>query len=118
MKIKYSIVLVTVIALFLFSFFVLSQAPINGNIVNGKAKYEQYCLACHGSKGLGDGIAANSLDNKPANLQDKVNSLFKTTDKLANRVLLGKVDKGMPAFRDSIVKQDAIDIFAYIKSIQ
>ncbi|WP_443088759.1 c-type cytochrome [Vibrio sp. SCSIO 43137] len=37
---------------------------------------------------------------------------------LATKVLNGKVDKGMPAWNGILNKQDTLDIFAYIQSVQ
>jgi mono/diheme cytochrome c family protein len=52
--------------------------PLKGNtesIASGKKLYTMYCVACHGDKGKGDGIAAASLNPKPANhSSDKVQS--------------------------------------------
>lgn len=37
-------------------------------VAKGKASYETNCAACHGDKGLGDGVAAAALEPKPRNL--------------------------------------------------
>ncbi|NOI67094.1 cytochrome c [Vibrio sp. 99-8-1] len=118
MKIKLYTISITLIALLSFSLFAASQSTINGDTANGEQKYQQFCLACHGTKGQGDGVAAASLAKRPANLPNKINNPFKSTDQLAGKVLAGKVEKGMPAFNSVLTKQDAIDIFAYIESIQ
>jgi mono/diheme cytochrome c family protein len=34
----------------------------------GRPTYEQYCASCHGREGKGDGVAANLLTVKPADL--------------------------------------------------
>ena len=44
--------------------------PLAGNVASidsGKKIYTKYCVVCHGSKGMGDGIAAAGLNPKPAN---------------------------------------------------
>lgn len=46
------------------------QNPLAGNVASidsGKKIYTKYCVVCHGSKGMGDGIAAAGLNPKPAN---------------------------------------------------
>jgi mono/diheme cytochrome c family protein len=52
--------------------------PLKGSaesIAPGKKLYATYCVPCHGDKGKGDGIAAASLNPKPANhSSDKVQS--------------------------------------------
>jgi mono/diheme cytochrome c family protein len=37
-------------------------------VAKGKSSYEMNCAACHGDKGLGDGVAAAALQPKPRNL--------------------------------------------------
>ncbi|RQU97671.1 hypothetical protein DF047_37760, partial [Burkholderia cenocepacia] len=39
---------------------------VGQNMAEGKKLYETYCVACHGDKGKGNGPAAQSLPNKPA----------------------------------------------------
>lgn len=41
----------------------LSGAPVSGRVI-----YADYCAACHGATGLGDGPAAAGLSPRPANL--------------------------------------------------
>ncbi len=36
--------------------------------VSGRALFDQYCVACHGKSGIGDGPAAAGLGKKPADL--------------------------------------------------
>lgn len=36
--------------------------------VTGRALFDQYCVSCHGAEGRGDGPAAATLDNVPADL--------------------------------------------------
>ena len=36
--------------------------------VSGRALYQDYCAACHGPAGLGDGPAAEGLGKRPADL--------------------------------------------------
>jgi len=37
-------------------------------IADGKAEFDQYCVACHGARGKGDGRMAEILTLKPADL--------------------------------------------------
>ncbi len=110
--------LCTLIVISVIGFYFLPTANIVGDIVNGKDKYQQLCETCHGTKGYGDGPAANALANKPANIAQKLNKPFSTQDSLTEKVLVGKVNKGMPAWQGVISTADAADILAYIKSIQ
>lgn len=123
MKVKLKLLFATLLgamALFIGSFTFVSAAkpPIDGNVANGKQKYEALCISCHGSMGHGDGVAANALPNEPADIAQKINKPFKTPTQIANKVLAGKIDEGMPAFKGVLTEKDAIDILAYVQSIQ
>lgn len=43
-------------------------APESALLDRGKALFNQYCAACHGPGGTGDGVVAESLKVKPADL--------------------------------------------------
>lgn len=42
----------------------IKQSPAN----SGEQMFKQYCAACHGKSGMGDGPAASALKEAPANL--------------------------------------------------
>ncbi len=42
--------------------------PAEPKIPNGAEDYANYCAACHGPSGKGDGVAAKALAKAPANL--------------------------------------------------
>ncbi|WP_122046602.1 c-type cytochrome [Vibrio atlanticus] len=88
------------------------------HFANGKAKYRQLCQVCHGDKGHGDGPTSASLPHKPANIANKLNGFFASPSSLADDVLEGDVEQGMPAWQGVITKQDALDILWYVDSIQ
>lgn len=85
---------------------------------NGKAKYTQLCQVCHGDKGHGDGPTSASLPHKPANIANKLNGFFASPSSLADDILEGDVEQGMPAWKGTITKQDALDILTYVETIQ
>lgn len=95
------------------TFLLLCQNSHSANIENGKLKYRANCIVCHGSKGLGDGIAAANLSKQPANILRKMSN--KSENLLSDSVMRGK--PGMPAFRTQLTPTDATDIFAYIRQI-
>jgi mono/diheme cytochrome c family protein len=41
---------------------------VQATIDAGRALYQQHCVVCHGTRGLGDGPAAFALNPKPVNL--------------------------------------------------
>lgn len=88
------------------------------HFANGKAKYTQLCQVCHGDKGHGDGPTAASLPHKPANIASKLGGFFTSPSSLADDILEGNVEQGMPAWKGTITKQDALDILTYIEAIQ
>ncbi len=45
-------------------------AATDDSIASGAALFATTCVVCHGETGMGDGPAAESLDPKPANLQE------------------------------------------------
>ncbi|MEZ9291947.1 cytochrome c [Vibrio lentus] len=85
---------------------------------NGKAKYTQLCQVCHGDKGHGDGPTSASLPHKPANIANKLSGFFTSPSSLADDILEGDVEQGMPAWKGTITKQDALDILTYVETIQ
>lgn len=52
----------------LFSSGVAYAGPTSPIVERGKALYGQYCGSCHGPGGTGDGVVAESLKVKPADL--------------------------------------------------
>ncbi|CAV18742.1 c-type cytochrome [Vibrio atlanticus] len=88
------------------------------HFANGKAKYTQLCRVCHGDKGHGDGPTSASLPHKPANIANKLNGFFASPSSLADDILEGNVEQGMPTWKGTITKQDALDILWYVDSIQ
>ena len=50
--------------------FLQNPTPDNpATVAFGRTLYQQNCAICHGPKGLGDGVAAQTLNPKPYNLQ-------------------------------------------------
>jgi hypothetical protein len=58
------------------------------------------------------------LPNKPANIPKKLGQFFTTKNTLADEILEGNIEEGMPAWQGVITKQDAIDVLDYIATIQ
>jgi mono/diheme cytochrome c family protein len=50
---------------------VKNPVPANAkSVAAGKELFEENCLMCHGEKGAGDGVAAQTLSVKPADFAD------------------------------------------------
>jgi mono/diheme cytochrome c family protein len=56
-------------ALTAFSSFSLSATAADKDAADGQKYFAQYCAACHGKDGTGDGPVAKSLSKPPANLR-------------------------------------------------
>jgi len=102
---------------------------------SGKDMFMNYCAVCHGKEGKGDGPAASALKTPPANLTTltkRYNGKFPAVH--VSSTILGEADvsahgsREMPIwgslFRsldpqgDPIVRQRAVSLSDYIKSIQ
>lgn len=89
------------------------------NLSNGETVYINNCAACHGDKGLGDGVASASLTIKPDNIHQELRDLFSFKAELINSVLDGDNGQGgvMPSFRESLSPEQINDVFGYILHI-
>lgn len=84
----------------------------------GKAKFDTYCVTCHGATGKGDGPASAALNPKPADL-----SLTKLSDDdLKKMIKEGGVALGrstsMPAWGGALTDPDIANIVAHIRSLK
>ncbi len=84
----------------------------------GKAKFDTYCVTCHGATGKGDGPASAALNPKPADLsQTKLSD-----DELKKMIKEGGGGMGrstsMPAWGGALSDQDIANIVAHIRSFK
>jgi cytochrome c6 len=89
------------------------------DLTNGKSKFITNCAVCHGLKGRGDGIAANTLTISPDDIYDELTNPLGFKSELISSVLNGDNGQGgvMPAFKNTLSESDVNDIFMYIKVI-
>src|SRR3972149_5763490 len=112
------------IVLFL-GFFALSVTGLGTataqNEEEGKKIYVTYCTACHGEKGKGNGMAAQSFPVRPA---DHTNGAV--MNQLSDKFLTDVISKGgsavgksgfIPAWGSSFNEKQIHDIIAYLKTI-
>ena len=112
------------IVLFL-GFFALSVTGLGTataqNEEEGKKIYVTYCTACHGEKGKGNGMAAQSFPVRPA---DHTNGAV--MNQLSDKFLTDVISKGvsavgkssfMPAWGSSFNEREIRDIVAYLRTI-
>ncbi|WP_415896559.1 c-type cytochrome [Neptuniibacter sp. QD72_48] len=89
------------------------------NISKGELAFNVNCAACHGEKGLGDGIMSKAIAIKPDNIYQELTDPFSFKAELINSVLDGDIsqDGVMPAFRGALTVEQINDIFGYIVHI-
>lgn len=106
-------------------FFVLSMTGLGTataqNQEGGKKIYVAYCTACHGEKGKGNGMAAQSLPVRPA---DHTNGAV--MNQFSDKFLIEVISKGgsavgkstfMPAWGSSFNEKQIRDIVAYLRTM-
>ncbi len=96
------------------------QAP-HATTPRGKAVFDQYCVACHGAEGRGDGPSAAGLPIKPWNLTDG-----RLMNPLPDEFIALTVEKGgpavglsplMPGWAQYLGRQQVADVVAYVRSL-
>lgn len=84
------------------------------DIKDGKAIYLANCSPCHGEKGKGDGIAAASLNPKPADHTSAL--MLKETD----GSIFYKISEGrppMPTYKAALTDKQRWALVAYIRTL-
>lgn len=113
MKMKNMIGVIVSIPIIL-SPFSLSYAK--GDAGKGKTVFANNCATCHGVKGAGDGIAASSLNPKPANF---AKGKFKYGSDDASLKKTIKNGKGsMPPWGSVLSDKDIDNVIAHIRSLK
>jgi mono/diheme cytochrome c family protein len=101
---------------------------------SGKEMFAQYCAACHGTDGKGEGPAAAALKTKPADLTqlashnngkfpgERVSLYIEGADTIAahgsrEMPVWGKVLKGLSA-NESVASLRVANLTAYVKTLQ
>ncbi|MDX1411573.1 MAG: cytochrome c [Nitrospirales bacterium] len=87
-----------------------------GNPDNGKGIYTNFCAACHGAQGKGDGPAGKVLTPPPANFTDK-KFKNKGDKELIETIQNGKPGTGMPPWKNSLSSQQIRDVLAFIRTL-
>ena len=92
-------------------------AATEESIARGSEVYAANCVACHGDTGLGDGVAAKSLNPPPANLHDDHVQIL--TDGAMFAIIHNGVEgTGMPAFEGAIEEDDIWNVVNYIRTFK
>ena len=99
----------------------LHQKHPVGNASRGAALYADYCGACHGKVGKGDGPIAVAYKPRPRDLTDRAYVAKRTDHDLYNVISKGSgmVDRSptMPGWGTVLAPQDIWDLVAYIRQL-
>jgi mono/diheme cytochrome c family protein len=98
--------------------------PFSGDheaIEAGEETFSTLCASCHGPEGLGDGVAAEALDPKPATLADGM-----MMNELSDGYLFWRVSKGgamepfnsaMPAWEGGLTEEQRWQVISYVRTL-
>jgi mono/diheme cytochrome c family protein len=78
---------------------VLGTSAVAGATTSGEVLYRRYCASCHGTTGVGDGPAAESLSPRPTDLRrlaSEVPALMQAID--GRRPIRAHGSAGMPVW--------------------
>lgn len=89
------------------------------SVERGRAVYQQYCLACHGLNGDGNGPAVAGLRVRPPTFHNPRHFLAPGMDGAHYWVIQhgDGVQSGMPAWQGTLTSQQTWDALDYIKSV-
>lgn len=92
-------------------------AADDASLARGQVAYQTYCIACHGEAGMGDGVAGQALDPKPA-------PIAQSSQMMPDAYLFWRVSKGgahfstaMPAWEVALEEQTRWDLINYMRSL-
>jgi mono/diheme cytochrome c family protein len=128
-KIMYSIVLLSMIAIYSNKAFAQSTwkapkeadktvNPIKGDeksVKKGKKIYVQMCVICHGAKGKGDGVAGAALKPKPANFTSK------GVQAQSDGALFWKLTNGkapMASYKELLTETQRWEVINYVRTLK
>ncbi|MEZ4621308.1 MAG: cytochrome c [Caldilineaceae bacterium] len=87
------------------------------SLTRGQEAYALYCTSCHGETGMGDGVAAATLEPAPA-------AIARTSQMLSDDYLYWRISEGgvhfdtaMPAWGVAIAEETRWDLVNYMRSL-
>ncbi len=87
-------------------------------LTSGKKIFTESCVTCHGTGGKGDGPAAASLKQKPADFTDAEHSKFYSDQGRIYLIKKGSAGTAMPAWENLLSQKDIRSVYAYIRSLR
>ena len=94
---------------------------LKGDPVKGEVKFKQFCAACHGEKGDGQGAASAALNPKPATFIDA-----KRASEISDEYVLSMIRDGgqangrsplMVAWKAAMSETELIDVATFVRSL-
>lgn len=98
-----------------------SGTTLAADVAAGKALYAQYCSACHGAQGKGNGPAAATMHPKP---RDHTDGTYMNT--LSEAHLRQVISEGgaavgqsplMPSWQATLTPEQIADVIAYLRTL-
>ena len=93
--------------------------PPNANTISeGRTLYQENCASCHGTTGMGDGEAANSLNPSPALLAYMIQMPMAVDEYMLWSISDGGEAFGtaMPAFKGALTNDEIWKIVTYMRA--
>jgi len=87
-------------------------------LTSGKKIFTESCVTCHGESGKGDGPAAASFKQKPADFTDAEHSKFYSDQGRIYLIKKGSVNTPMPAWENILSENDIQSVYAYVRSLR
>ena len=87
-------------------------------LVSGKKIYVKSCVTCHGESGKGNGPAAASFKQKPADFTDPEHSKYYSDQGRIHIIKKGSVGTPMPSWEGVLSEKEIQSVHAYIRSLR
>ncbi|WP_168196570.1 FTR1 family protein [Bdellovibrio sp. ZAP7] len=85
-------------------------------VSEGQKIFAQNCASCHGSSGMGDGLAGQALNPKPANFHESERQFASSPFQYFNTIRLGVPGTAMPPF-PSLSDKEIWSLAFFVKSL-
>jgi len=93
--------------------------PVDAKLLgSGKAVFKDKCERCHGPGGLGDGKDAEPEHQEDMDLTNPRRAERNSDGVVFYKVMNGRKEPKMPAFKDEITKEQAWAVVAYVQTLR
>ncbi len=84
------------------------------NLVQGEKLYTQYCASCHGSEGMGNGLASQDMAPPPINFLDIERHKQRTLYGLYNTISQGVNETSMQSYSEQLSSHERWSLAFYV----